>query len=329
MKFKAIAIIALVCVAMGAFSIDASASNCRNPASLLVFPHYDTGIQEMSVITITNTGMDTEWIRLVWIEGGEDGPCFPRDMWIELTRNDTFTFLDDALFFANTRGFVYAYVVDDEYSVAEKDADVLIGQELVFQGIPGVGTVTYGINAVGFEALALVADGYLKLDGVEYSLAPKTLYFPRFFGQNNSPFASHMILINLTGGMYFKATAELLVFNDNEQAFSDVIKFRCWEKRPLIEISSSTDNTYLKGSNQNEDEPVGFKNVVETGWLKMTGIEAVNTYFTHFIPNASVYAVLVETIGGANYGSADLPWQIEDASYNNAALWSTKVNGGP
>jgi hypothetical protein len=326
MKFKAIAIIALACVAMGAFSIDASASNNRNPASLLVFPHYDTGIQELSVITITNTGMDTEWIRLVWIEGGETGPCFPRDMWIELTRNDTFTFLDQALFFANTRGFFYAYVVDDEYSVAEVDSDVLIGQELVFTtGGPGNGTITYGINAVGFEALNLVADGYLKLDGDEYALAPKTLYFPRFFGQN-AGFASHMILINLTGGMYFNATAELLVFNDNEQAFSDVVKFRCWEKRPLYEVSNSTDNAYLVGSNQNEDEPVGFANVVETGWLKMTGIEAINTYFTHYISNASVYAVLVETVGGA-FGSADLPWQIEDATYNNAALWSTKVTG--
>ena len=333
MKLKGLAILALVFIALGAFSVDASAGACRNPGSVLLFPYYNTQGAGLSVMTITNTGNDDVWLRLVWV--AEDD-CIPRDLWFELTKKDQLTFLDQAMFFGNTRGFLYVYAVEDEYSIAEIDYDCLIGQELVLFDSPesvSKPITAWGVNAVAFQALAVNADGNLHLDGVEFSLAPKTLYFPRFLGQPEvgaqGYFQSLLILINLTGGTYFEATANALIYNDNEKAFSDFVKFPCWHIMPLNAFSLATRNEFLLNTDQDEDEPIGLTDYdVETGWFTLTGQEATNIFFTHTIQNPSVYGVLIETLGSETWAAADLPWQIEDAAYNNGMLWSTKVDGG-
>jgi hypothetical protein len=334
MKLKGLAILALVFIALGAFHVDASASACRNPGSVLMFPYYNTQGAGLSVMTITNTGNEDVWIRLVWIA---ENDCIPRDLWFELTKKDQLTFLDQALFFGNTRGFLYVYAVEDEYSVAEIDFDCLIGQEMVLfdnPNNPENPITAWGVNAVAFEALDVNGDGNLHLDGVEFSLAPKTLYFPRFLGQpeigaGQNYFESLLILINLTGGTYFEATANALVYNDNEKAFSDFVKFPCWHIMPLNAFSLATRNDFLLSTDHDEDEPIGLTQFgVETGWFSLTGQEATNIFFTHTIQNPSIYGVLVETLGLETWAAADLPWQTEDAAYNNGMLWSTKVDGG-
>lgn len=329
MKFKGLAILALAFLVVGAFSYDASASNCRNPGSLLLFPHFKTDGQNLSVITITNTGPDDIVLRVVWVYKNSDYHCIPADTWIELTRNDTFTFMDKDLFFENEEGFSYVYVVDDLYSEAEVDYDYLIGQELIFgtSGSTPPFVVNYGINAVAFEALDVNGDGLLKLDGVEYTLAPYKLMFPRFFGQPDvggppTGFESWLIFVNLTGGKFFGQTTKWLIFNDNEVGFSRTVQFPCWWKGGLTEISGVFENSFLVGTDHDEDEPLGFQTIVETGWFYYYGEQAY--YDTVTIDNPSSYAVLVETIG-ADYGGADLPWQIEDPAYNTGCLFPTII----
>lgn len=326
MKLKAVLILSTLILAVGAVSLNAEAAG-RNPASLLLYPYYNTDNGNIAVITITNTGADTQYIRMVWID---DYECSPEDQWIELTGYDTYTFLDFAVNPQGERGFMYAYVVEAFGSVNEKDADVLIGQEFVFSSWGSSNLVNYGINAVGFEALTLTADGDLHLDGTEYEAAPKTLYFPRFFGQDdieNGAFEAKVILINLTGGKFYEAEADLLVYNDNEVSFSSTVTFPCFWYGDLTDLSAATYESFLLTTDHDEDEvwdgnPGGDHK--KTGWLEITGDFAY--YFTNQIDFASVYAVLIEEVGPGY--AADLPWQIEDSAvYNNAMLWSTSPNG--
>lgn len=330
MKFKGLVILALAFLVVGAFSYDASASACRHPASLLLFPHFKTDGQNLSVITITNTGPEDIYLRIVWVYKNGDH-CIPADTWIEMTRNDTFTFLDRDLFFENEEGFSYVYVVDDLYSDVEVDYDYLIGQEMIWsavQGQPIPYVVNFAINAVGFEALAVNGDGLLELDGEEYTSAPAKLMFPRFFGQPDIgqppiPFGSFLIFLNLTGGKFYDITTKWLIFNDNEKGFSRTVQFDCWEIRALTDISGVFENSYLLGTDHDEDEPYGIPDLVETGWFYFYGEQAY--YDTLSIEDPSAYAVLVETLG-ATFGSADLPWQIEDPDFNHASLYPTVIN---
>lgn len=323
MKFKGIAIVALVCVAIGAFSMDASAGATRNPASLLLFPHYNTNIAagNIAVITITNTCPDEVYVRLVWVDGIN---CSPEDQWLTLTGYDTITFIDSAVNPQPEQGFLYAYVVESVGSVNEVDMDCLIGQEMVFNPIfPTV--AVFAINAVGFQALNLTADGKLHLDGVEYTQAPSTVYFPRFFGQGGpAGFTSFVILINLTGGQFYDAQANVLVYNDFEVSWSTTVPFDCYDFVPLNFVSAATNEAWLDASVNDLTEMLGFP-VQETGWVDITGDFAF--FFTNVIQPASLYAVLIETQGGGIFGGADLPWSVEDPAYVNGMLWSTNPNG--
>jgi hypothetical protein len=243
---------------------------------------------------------------------------------------DTFTFLDDALFFESAQGFSYVYAVDGPFSEAEIDYDYLIGQELVWSTDEGDApqyVVHFAINAVAFQALDVNGDGLLELDGVEYTLAPAKLFFPRFFGQpdlgaNGHPFRSWLIFVNLTGGKFFSVTTKFLIFNDNEKPYSKTKQFPCWYRSYLNEVSGVFENSFLVDTDHDEDEPVGFEDLIETGWFYMYGEQAY--YDTLTIDNPSIYAVLVEAIG-KEFGSADLPWSIEDPDYDNASLWLTTI----
>jgi hypothetical protein len=326
MKFKGIAIVALVCVAIGAFAFDASAGATRNPASVLLFPHYNTNIAggNIAVITITNTCPDEVYIRMVWVDGID---CSPEDNWITLTGYDTITFIDSAVNPQPEQGFMYAYLVDAPGSMNEATTslDCLIGQEMVFNPVfPTV--AVFAINAVGFQAVNVTADGDLHLDGAEFTQAPSTVYFPRFFGQVTGPagFASFVILINLTGGQFYDAQANVLVYNDFEISWSTTVPFDCYDFVPLTFVSTATTEAWLDASVNDPTEMLGFP-AQETGWIDITGDFAF--FFTNVIEPASLYAVLIETQGGGVFGGADLPWTVEDPAYTNAMLWSTNPNG--
>jgi hypothetical protein len=229
---------------------------------------------------------------------------------------------------------MYAYVVEGIGSTIEEDADCLIGQELLFEAFPG--PVSWGINAVPFEALALNKDGDLHLDGVEYDCAPYKLYFPRFFGQSvnggdATAFKSWLILINLVGGQHFEQQADVLVYNDNEQAFSSTVYFDCWDLLKLRDVSGATTEQNLYSSNHDPLELWDGVNDpliphVKTGWLIIESDWVWNpqTSFVHDDP--SLYGALLERV--FNLSAADLPWQVEDPAVNKyAMLWSTSPWG--
>jgi hypothetical protein len=323
MKMKVITVITLTCCALCLLSIEASADR-ENPGSCLLFPYYDSADIGLTIITISNTGAKSIDVRIVWVD---ESNCSPDDVWIKLTGYDTFTFTSKSLTPYKSSGFIYAYVVDQSFSKKEIDADVLIGQEIVISNWDGH-IVNFSLNAVAFQCLDNPnQDGMIQLDGTEYSAAPKTLYFPRFFGHNYF-FNSRIVMINLTGGQYFTAQLEWLVYNDNEVVFSMTDKIDCHEIKTLTDVSPIFSNTFLQSTSHDPSEPQGFSTFVETGTFQITGRKAWNDNNSVQIDNPSVYAVLIEGIGNFGFGTADLPMQVEDPKvYNHGMLWSTSPDG--
>ena len=122
--------------------------------------------------------------------------------------------------------------------------------------------------------------------------------------------------------------ADILIYNDNGTAFSDFITFECYHLVPLTSLSQATYNSFLLSTNHDPNEPWPFSTLVETGFLQMKGLKADSNSAVVTIPNASIYAVLIEGFSTMGYSAADLPLQVEDpATYNNAMLWSTKPDG--
>ncbi|MFH1999171.1 MAG: hypothetical protein ABIK28_05800, partial [Planctomycetota bacterium] len=273
------------------------------------------------------TGLQTGTIDIMFkfIDGDE---CFPTDYVERLTPNDTFSFVPSEYNFGKEEvGFLYVYAVD---TLAGNPVafDYLIGTETIFD-IDHLYSFTLKPLSVRAGTSGPDSDHKLRLDGIEYEQMADEILIPRFFGQGPgssfiSPFHSKMILINLTGGAYFTATAKMLIFNDNEQAFSDIVQFDCWEMKDLIDVSSATRLAFLEGTNHDPDE-VYIDGVLqmETGWMKLNGDSAFSPVKDYNDP--LIYAIQVEESLSYGYAAADLPF--EKGVQNNGLLWSVSVSG--
>jgi hypothetical protein len=324
MKFKLMSILLLVCLFVGFNANDAQAAR-ENPGSLALFPYFDTTGTAFSIFSLTNHSADDIAVRIVFVEGKS---CIPKDLYIKMTGKDTFTWLADAVFPQGFTGFIYAYVVEEFGNRSEVKKDVLTGQQHVLGSWNGR-PVNWSVNAAIFQVIKGVdGDGKLKMDGIEYGLAPTTVYFPRFYGQGGF-FESRVVLINLTGGQFFDVSVKGLIFNDNEVPFSKEFIHDCHEVVPLSGFSAATTNAFLLGTAHDPAEPLGIAGIVETGFLEITGNQAFNPDNGVVIDNPSVYAVLIESLGNTyGFGYADLPFSIETVDYPNGMLWSTDPFGG-
>jgi len=313
----------ITCLCCFALSKDAAAHQ-QNPGSCLLFPYYKISNNCVNIISVTNMDFDKSfWVRFVWID---DEECNPSDNFIYLTPKDTFTCTAKSMISSYERGFLYVYAVENEGSTVEIDADCLIGQEIVVTNWEGE-LVYFSLNAVSYQCLDCNPDKLLHLDGKEYTLAPKTLHFPRFFGQSEL-FFSKLVLINLTGGQYFDVSTKWFITNDNEEYFSYTVDFNCFTIKKLTDISAVFSNTFLLSTMHDPGEPRGISSGVETGQFEITGNYAYNYDVPVIIDHASIYGFLIEGVINVGYSVADLPFQIECIKdHTNAVLWSTSPNG--
>ncbi|MHC4943072.1 MAG: hypothetical protein ACYTG7_08650 [Planctomycetota bacterium] len=318
--FRVILIALVLCPC--ALALDGNAGSC------LIFPYFNSHPDTISVFRISNVSKGEVSVRLVVID---EETCTPWDRWVHLTANDTVTFLDSWMTPNPMRGFMYANVVEGTGTAEEMN--VLIGQEIVFDSWSLDPMMSFSINALAFEAIDVEPDGDIHLDGSEYGAAPKAIHLPGFFGEEypdagNSATDSRLVFVNLTGGKHFVHTAKLLIYNDNEQAFSAQHSFPCFAFVRLKDVSGATRNSFLLSTDHDLDEPLGFADWdLETGWIAITGGHAVNPNSGHGISNASLIAVLVERIGPLTW-FASLPFHLEDPStHDTAMLWSTSPSG--
>lgn len=320
--------------------------NRRMPGSLLLYPEYRNGPGRVTVYTVTNANCNqfsgaTE-VEFRYI-AKED--CSEANQEEVLTPCDTYTFLTST-HTGVSEGYGYIYAKRNTSTPANPAGEPhvfnhLIGELLV---IDGWDALDYAVNAVSFKGVGAQGmptdqdgdggngDGIRDLDNQEYEPAPDRIFIPRFLGQDvGMPMGvnSELILINLSGGAAFRATPvnsaggttiSILGFNDNEEIFSAEYTFSCWDRVPLLTLSSSYGNNALKGLGDDPFEIAGAMGR-ESGWFKIDGLVANST--VESIVNPAIYAVLVEQVRGK--AAADLPFEY--CSQENGDLLPRNIFG--
>ena len=305
-----------------------------SPASLLLFPEYDSSPGVFTLISVANTksgppsAPTTPAIRahFVYVSGAT---CQETDAYEPLTPNDLVTVIASFHGTFPSKGFLYVYAVDAQSSAAIK-WDWLIGSQMQLDGIS---TFNYSYDPIGFKAGRFAptdgsptdqdGDGVRDLNGVEYERTWNEILIPHFFGQGNGR-RSELVLINLTGRYDFLATANFLVYDDYENVYSTQYQWRCWVKVPLSKtpphgdpltgIDNLFENSLLvAGGGQGLfDGAPG----VETGWMRIRGSTASSS--STQIANPSILAVLDETIG--SFGMADIPYLVDQTNVKGDLL---------
>ncbi len=310
----------------------------RTPGSVLIYPihrsnSFETGPAWFTVISVTNTNLvpvtpinqlggstnaKFEYVNVI------PGPtnnlpldCQVIDVVEFLTPADTFSVLTNCHNAANAQeGYVVVTAQDPNSFSTAWSHNFLVGSELV---VNSQGTV-YGINAIPFDAIAAAkaptdadGDGQLDFDNIEYEGVPDELILDVFYGVAGSS----LTLINLTGGFQHTANVRFDVWNDNEQALSATLAFKCWIEEPLRAISLVFDGLFL--ANNTADDPTELDtncdniNDVETGWARIRGSNASSS--TESIPDPALLGAL--TAGpGPGLDSGRLLWESKAKQFN-------------
>ena len=304
MKSSLYAALALVCASVPAMA------ECDQPGSLLIFPVFDNARGDETFLTVTNTSAtDTIDVEYLYIDGTS---CLEFNRTRRLTPNDTIvvrTRMDNPNM---VKGFAYVFA-----------KSTTTGQPVSFNHLVGTSLINdgntqsdYDVPAFTFKAVPaqglptdIDSDGVRELDGVEYQTAPDTLYIPRFIAQGPVPPAStggalsDLVLINLTGGVEWQAIVDLMVYNDNEEAFSAQKTVRCWSRTPLTMISGVFTQSFLSGTNHNANESLMG---AETGWYSLKGRLAYSSADSE--ANPAVLAMQIERRGNGFGATAVLPY---------------------
>lgn len=293
----------------------------RGPGSLLLFPEFDNRPGMATVFTVTNVKIESAspsvWAEIVYIgrEGthGQILDCAETNLTFQLTPGDTLTFLTSAQNPNQNRGYAYVFPKSGPGSIGPGGSedpiayDWLTGNVMTVDGIQvleySMNPVTYLASEPDFTPVDDDGDGLLDMDGCEYEQNPDEFLFPRFLGQG--PFLSDLILIDFTGRQ-FVTRVDFLVYNDNEEVFSDEAEFQCWTSIPLTAVSGIFDNGFLQAwTNHDPGEILGAPQF-EAGWFRLWGAISNSTSATENEP--AIYAVLVErTVEG--FGVSDLPFE--------------------
>jgi hypothetical protein len=181
--------------------------------------------------------------------------------------------------------------------------DHLLGSEIVVTSLGGM----YSLNAIPFKAGSKIialgptdADGdeELDFDGTEYEQMPDELYIDSFLALGGSS----LILMNFTGGNAFTANVDIDIWNDNEQAMSQTVAFRCWFEERLDNVSLFFTEPFLLINTPNDPSELdldcdGLADL-ETGWARLRGDNASST--VESIDDCALLGAITAGPGGKN-----------------------------
>ena len=332
--FASLALVGAAGVGLG-LSATAATGASHEPGSLLVYPMFDNVRGGFTVITVTNTNSDLQngsvAVEYRYIDGTS---CNEFNRTRNLTPNDTVSVLARNDNPNMQKGYLYVYA---KHKITGKPIkfDHLAGEAMYVAANTGADffVISPFVYKAG-EALVEgdntdlenggVGDGIRDLNGLEYQTSPDEILIPHFFGQIPGPAAAqnNLVLINLTGGKTFEAIVDFLVYNDNEEVFSAQHKFKCWDYRPLLEISNVFAEAFLDTTNDNPLEEI---NTIESGWYKLDGNVAFSTNTS--IPDPAILAVQVARglpVGGV-FGMGTLPFTL--GSQDNGDLLPLTILG--
>ncbi len=255
-------------------------------------------------------------VRFVYIDSTN---CLEFDRTEVLLPEDTFSAVTSVHNTAFPRGYVYAYAVD--ISGQPIAHDFLTGATL---RLDGISTYAYSLNAIPFKAgpgLTLTdvdGDGLRDLNGIEYEKAPDELLFTRFLGTTATRDAD-LVLLNLTGGGPFQCIVNLVLWNDNAEAFSAQTAFHCWAKQSLSSISGAFSNNFLHIASNNDPNEILGAPAEESGWFKLDG--AVSSSSNILIPDPAILAVLIERTNPSDFAT-EMPFYLGEQANGDLVITS-------
>lgn len=169
----------------------AQCSDLNEPGSMLVFPLIDN-VNFSTIIEITNRADTDVWLQCyaIW----ELPRLEKKNFYIHLTQREPFWWetrfpynrtdddgrLTQIQGFPGHKGFIFCWAIDGDKTQQEIDWDFLKGDALLYTVAAGVPQRSWQYNAIPQQALAITQDRVLRLDGVEYTAGPATIYFEGF-----------------------------------------------------------------------------------------------------------------------------------------------------
>ncbi len=305
-------------VLSAALSAPSARAELQSPGSLLVFPLADARAGSSCVLTVTNANpnfgasLNVEFVYVV--------NCLQFNRSRSLPGGDSISVLVASDNASGGQGFAYVFAKDALGRAVS--ANHLIGSVLVVDGAAGL---EFQIPGVAFASpipagsiTDVDLDGIRDLDGIEYARVADDMLFPRFLGQS-ATYNSELVLVNLTGGAAFTATANLLMSNDDRDLFSAQLSFRCWSRVRLSSINAAFTNSFLLSTGQNPSESALGR---ETGWFSVDGSVASSS--TRQFADPALLAALIEP---SIHSSASLPFGrgLQD----NGDLYPMSASGDP
>ncbi len=276
------------------------------PGSVLVYPSVRERNGRATVVSVTNMhptvsiGAHFRYVNIVQTaDPFMPSSCLEFDRFELLTPNDTFTI---PVFCHNpTTPKRDGYLVIEAVSAmtgVPVSHNYLVGSEWVALGT----SAAWSLGAISFQSpqpdaaqTDLDGDSELDFDGIEYSMCPDRLHLDQFLASAGN----NLALINLTGGTQHTAVVSFLLFNDNEQAFSSQVSFRCWFDQPLDALSPVFSANFLSVNTAHDPSEVDADcdgiGDLESGWSIIDGVVAAT--FLQSIPNPALLGAVTGSLG--------------------------------
>jgi hypothetical protein len=162
----------------------------RNPGSVLVFPLIDN-IHFKTIVDITNRAREDVWLQCYMVVQplGEQYSFTTNGFFVHLTHSEPFYWststpyhrvdkdgvLTEIQSFDQKRGYLFCFAVEDQTTGMEKNWNHLIGSSHLYHN-----TQAWQYNAIPHQAINIVPDRILHLNGVEYTMATSQIMFEGF-----------------------------------------------------------------------------------------------------------------------------------------------------
>ena len=261
------------------------AASQHEPASVLVFPWFESADARDTILSVTNTNLDRNpcagsefrvgdvLVRYIYFDGDRSEiPEFSR--FELLTPGDTLSVLTSRHDPSHERGFVIVMAIDPDDWFLPISYDHLVGSARIVDRVrDGVWEYTpYAFQAIpetADECAPAIADvdgdGAVDFDGIEYEKFPNRLVLDSFFEESGR--ATNQIAFMTTGDTALSAEVDLLFWNNRGQKFSRSFRFtRSWSGR-LSDISVIAE--HLAGDTQEFEAK-------QLGWIEIRGTRLVD-----------------------------------------------------
>jgi len=264
MKWSKVLVLALSVSLLGRASAIAQSGPPAQklPSALVVLPLIVSGVDDrdgvnretrVEVVNLSGNPIDLQCFYVGVTSDISGNTCNEIGFFLSLTPYQPLSWLasegfNDVTTFSRVPGF---------FGKGEMKCAVIAQRpEIEFHNALQARAIIYGAdgNSVGYSATGFrrLVDGdytgVIPLDGVTYEQCPDQLHFT-LLGEVAGVSESEMILVPCTEDLLTQTPTQpnvsVSIINEFEQQYSAAIKFKCFDRRDLIDISSTLDRNTL------------------------------------------------------------------------------------